>query len=148
MIKPRLISRKGAASLALIASLSLTLIGVPAFADTNSSAHNRSIPIDSNVITQHETKILGKRVKYSATTGTQPVWNSEDEAVATLFYTYYQRTDIKDNASRPLIISFNGGLALPQCGCMLLTLALAFLILIVKVFLFNLTVCKPTRILS
>ncbi len=26
-----------------------------------------------------------------------------------LFYTYYERTDIKDRSSRPLIISFNGG---------------------------------------
>ena len=71
--------------------------------------HNRAIEIDSKVVTEHETKILGKRVKYSATTGTQPVWNSKDEAVATLFYTYYKRTDVKDDAKRPLIISFNGG---------------------------------------
>ena len=73
------------------------------------SAHARAIKIDSSVVTEHETKILGQRVKYSATTGTQPVWNSKDEAVATLFYTYYQRTDIKENTKRPLIISFNGG---------------------------------------
>ena len=71
--------------------------------------HERTIDIDSHVVTEHETKILGKRVKYSATTGTQPVWNNKDDAVATLFYTYYQRTDIKDDGSRPLVISFNGG---------------------------------------
>lgn len=78
-------------------------------ADTNSASHHRTLDIDSSVVTDHETKILGKRIKYSATTGTQPVWNSKDEAVATLFYTYYQRTDVKDNADRPLVISFNGG---------------------------------------
>lgn len=77
--------------------------------DASSASHARAIKIDSSVVTEHETKILGKRVKYKATTGTQPVWNSKDEAVATLFYTYYQRTDVKDNAERPLIISFNGG---------------------------------------
>jgi len=92
---------------ALIAFVSLT---TSASAQAESaSAHARSIKIDSSVVTEHETKILGKRVKYSATTGTQPVWNSKDEAVATLFYTYYQRTDVKENTERPLIISFNGG---------------------------------------
>lgn len=77
--------------------------------EESAALHARAIKIDSSVVTEHETKILGKRVKYSATTGTQPVWNSKDEAVATLFYTYYQRTDVKENTKRPLIISFNGG---------------------------------------
>ncbi|TKB02383.1 carboxypeptidase [Alteromonas portus] len=92
---------------ALIAFVSLT--SSASAQEESASAHARSIKIDSNVVTEHETKILGKRVKYSATTGTQPVWNSKDEAVATLFYTYYQRTDLKDSTERPLIISFNGG---------------------------------------
>ncbi|MEC7527767.1 MAG: carboxypeptidase [Pseudomonadota bacterium] len=92
---------------ALIAFVSLTTSA--SAQEESASAHVRSIKIDSSVVTEHETKILGKRVKYSATTGTQPVWNSKDEAVATLFYTYYQRTDVKENTERPLIISFNGG---------------------------------------
>lgn len=92
---------------ALIAFVSLTTSA--SAQEESASAHARSIKIDSSVLTEHETKILGKRVKYSATTGTQPVWNSKDEAVATLFYTYYQRTDVKENTERPLIISFNGG---------------------------------------
>lgn len=92
---------------ALIAFVSLT--SSASAQEESASAHARSIKIDSSVVTEHATKILGKRVKYSATTGTQPVWNSKDEAVATLFYTYYQRTDVKENTERPLIISFNGG---------------------------------------
>ena len=92
---------------ALIAFVSLTTSA--SAQEESASAHARSIKIDSSVVTEHETKILGKRLKYSATTGTQPVWNSKDEAVATLFYTYYQRTDVKENTERPLIISFNGG---------------------------------------
>ena len=92
---------------ALIAFVSLTTSA--SAQEESASAHARSIKIDSSVVTEHETKILDKRVKYSATTVTQPVWNSKDEAVATLFYTYYQRTDVKENTERPLIISFNGG---------------------------------------
>lgn len=73
------------------------------------SANSRSIEAESSVVTEHKTEINGKRISYSATTGTQPVWNDEGEAAATLFYTYYQRTDVKDNSNRPLIMSFNGG---------------------------------------
>ena len=61
------------------------------------------------VKTMHEVTIKGVRVPYSATTGTQPVWNEAGKPIATLFYTYYQRTDVKDQKTRPLIFSFNGG---------------------------------------
>ncbi|MGB0833870.1 MAG: S10 family peptidase [Psychrobium sp.] len=71
--------------------------------------YSRKIEIDASNTTKHSTTINGKKVKYTATTGTQPVWNSEGEPTASLFYTYYQRTDIKNKAKRPLLISFNGG---------------------------------------
>jgi carboxypeptidase C (cathepsin A) len=47
-----------------------------------------------------------------------PVWDEDGKAIAGLFYTYYERSDVKDRASRPLVISFNGGLALLRYGCM------------------------------
>jgi len=71
--------------------------------------NNRSIEIDSFVETKHKTTINGKKISYSAKTGTQPVWDEEGIAIATLHYTYYRRTDIKVSDSRPLVISFNGG---------------------------------------
>lgn len=74
-----------------------------------SVASQRTIPTDSFVLTEHKTEINGKRVAYSATTGTQPVWDDKGKAIATLFYTYYKRTDIKDTSKRPLVMSFNGG---------------------------------------
>jgi carboxypeptidase C (cathepsin A) len=37
-----------------------------------------------------------------------PVWDEDGKAIAGLFYTYYERSDVKDRASRPLVIS-NGG---------------------------------------
>ena len=73
------------------------------------AANERTISADSFVLTEHKTQINGKRIEYSATTGTQPVWDEKGKAVATLFYTYYKRTDVKDSATRPLIMSFNGG---------------------------------------
>ena len=41
--------------------------------------------------------------------GTQPVWNEDGKAVATLHYTYYERKNVTDQSRRPLVISFNGG---------------------------------------
>jgi len=85
--------------------LSLTFLLISSFA----FAQNREIPIDTIVTTNHITTIKGVKVAYQAQTGTQPVWNKEGKAIATLYYTYYKRTDLKDNPSRPLIFSFNGG---------------------------------------
>jgi len=73
------------------------------------SDNERKLPVEQTVVTKHSTKVNGTKFNYSATTGTQPVWNEKGDAIASLFYTYYQRTDIKDNSSRPLLISFNGG---------------------------------------
>ena len=79
------------------------------FIFSTSIAQNREIPVDTIVVTNHTTTIKGKNVSYQAQTGTQPVWNNEGEPIATLFYTYYKRTDLKNNPERPLIFSFNGG---------------------------------------
>lgn len=69
----------------------------------------RHIEVESAVVTTHTTTIKGQKVPYKATAGTQPVWNAKGEPIASLFYTYYERTDISDKATRPLVISFNGG---------------------------------------
>ena len=37
------------------------------------------------------------------------MWSDDDKAVATLFYTYYKRSDVKDVKNRPIFFSFNGG---------------------------------------
>tara|TARA_R110000796_G_scaffold252645_2_gene390247 strand:- start:116965 stop:118437 length:1473 start_codon:yes stop_codon:yes gene_type:complete len=76
---------------------------------TSIMAQDRKIDVESKVVTTHEVTIKGKRVPYSATVGTQPVWDGNGDPIATLFYTYYERTDVKDKDSRPLVISFNGG---------------------------------------
>ncbi|NIP78888.1 MAG: carboxypeptidase, partial [Actinobacteria bacterium] len=50
----------------------------------------------------------------TVTTGMQPVWDDDGAPMASLFYTYYQRSDVEDRARRPLMISFNGG---PGSAC-------------------------------
>lgn len=90
----------GISSHTVIASDNVTL---------SSAKHERQLAVDEKNVTKHSTKVKGKKFNYTATTGTQPVWDKEGNAIASLFYTYYQRTDVKDTAKRPLVISFNGG---------------------------------------
>jgi secondary thiamine-phosphate synthase enzyme len=49
------------------------------------------------------------RRTYRATAGHQPVWDEAGHAIASVFYVYYERTDIRDRDRRPLVFSFNGG---------------------------------------
>jgi carboxypeptidase C (cathepsin A) len=72
-------------------------------------AQKREIPIDTIVVTNYSTTIKGKTIDYQAQTGTQPVWDKDGNPIATLFYTFYSRTNVKNGSQRPLIFSFNGG---------------------------------------
>ncbi len=72
-------------------------------------SQSRKIPTDTMVVTNHNTIIKNVSISYKATTGTQPVWDDKGNPTATLYYTYYERNNVKDKANRPLVISFNGG---------------------------------------
>lgn len=73
------------------------------------NAQDRSLEPESAVTTTHTVTIKNKVIPYDVTAGTQPVWDEEGKIIASLFFSYYKRSDIKDDANRPLIISFNGG---------------------------------------
>jgi len=75
---------------------------------------SRVLNIDSSVTTHSQVTIKGQVVPYDATAGTMPVWDEEGKPIAGVFYTYYERSDIKDRAARPLVISFNGGPGTPS----------------------------------
>jgi carboxypeptidase C (cathepsin A) len=74
-----------------------------------SLAQERALPAESAVNSTGNVTIKGKAIPYKVTAGTQPVWNAEGKPSASLFYTYYERSDVSDKSRRPLIISFNGG---------------------------------------
>jgi carboxypeptidase C (cathepsin A) len=88
--------------------LILTLLFTILFVQTV-QALDRKIEPDTKQTSTHQTKILGKKIKYNATIGTQPVWDEQGNPIASLHYTYYQKSGVKDLAKRPLLISFNGG---------------------------------------
>ena len=60
-------------------------------------AQDIHVPVDTIVKTFHETTIKGKKIKYTAETGMQPVWDNDGKPIASLFYTYYKRNLPKDS---------------------------------------------------
>ena len=80
-----------------------------AVADPDEHPHRATLPLESAVVTENSVTVNGEVIPYRATTGTLPVYDSEGEAVAGVFFVYYERTDVEDRANRPLSFSFNGG---------------------------------------
>lgn len=85
--------------------LGIFLFGV----SSSTTAQSVQVKVDTTNTSSHEATINGQNVSYDATVGNQPVWNDDGEPIASLFYTYYRRTDIENTDRRPLVISFNGG---------------------------------------
>lgn len=67
------------------------------------------IPADRSSTAEDEVTIDGKVVPYRVSTGTQPVWDDAGKPIASMFYTFYERSDVEDAKTRPLVFSFNGG---------------------------------------
>lgn len=72
-------------------------------------AQQLNTSMDSTVTTEGQVNIKGTSIKYTATTGKQPVWDEKGNIIAGLQFTYYERSNVKDKSKRPLVISFNGG---------------------------------------
>lgn len=64
---------------------------------------------DSQVITSHIGEFNGRKVAFKAITGTLPVYYENNKVIAGLFFTYYQRTNDKQNKNRPIAFLINGG---------------------------------------
>ena len=76
--------------------------------ERNPSKLNQLDP-DYSVTTEHSVTIKGQKIPYKAVAGSIPVWNDSGKVIAGVFYTYYERNDVKDRSTRPLVVSFNGG---------------------------------------
>lgn len=96
-----------------IAGAAIAQSGAPS-KNTNPISRSRVLHVDSAVVTKHTVTIKGKVVPYTATTGTMPIWDEDGRPIAGVFYTYYEREDVTDRATRPLVISFNGGPGTPS----------------------------------
>lgn len=91
----------------LTTAMAAVLLG--AWGSPAQSQQQIHIPADTAVVTEHTVTIGGETIPYRATAGTMPVYDSENRAIASVFYVYYERTDVQDRTRRPLTFSFNGG---------------------------------------
>lgn len=72
-------------------------------------SQSRTLPVDTTVTTKHKLTTQTDSFNYTATTGTQPVWDENGDPIASLHYTYYTKDNVSNRSQRPLVISFNGG---------------------------------------
>ena len=78
-------------------------------AEDKNLGFKRELTLEQKAEKTGEVTIKGQKVPYKVTASTQPVWDEEGKVVAGLFYIYYERTDVTNKETRPLVISFNGG---------------------------------------
>ncbi len=77
--------------------------------DKDSSSGKVEVPLDQATTKEGSVSVKGQQISYNVTTGTQPVWDADGEPIASMFYTFYERTGVEDASARPLVFSFNGG---------------------------------------
>ncbi len=119
MSHERAFSLRRSWSAVLLAATFLTGSPLPAAEDDKESMKGaespmeslpeRKLPADTALTRAATVEILGRRVPYEVTTGTQPVYGEDGATIAALHYTYYRRSDVADDTRRPLFVSFNGG---------------------------------------
>jgi carboxypeptidase C (cathepsin A) len=61
------------------------------------------------VVRESSVTIDGQKVPYKATTGKLILKGDDDKPRASIFHVSYERTDVKDPATRPVMFAFNGG---------------------------------------
>src|SRR5690606_9472107 len=113
-IQTRSVSPVRSAASVLVAGLTLAAAPDLAWSQARTAsaeveASRVTIPLEHAVSSQHTATIKGQRVPYRATAGTLPVYDTEGNPIASVFYVFYERTDVQDKTRRPLMISFNGG---------------------------------------
>lgn len=61
------------------------------------------------VIREATVEIAGKKIPYRVTTGKLSLKQDDGKIRASIFHVSYERTDVADSASRPVMFAFNGG---------------------------------------
>jgi carboxypeptidase C (cathepsin A) len=68
-----------------------------------------SKPEAKSSATQHQIKIDGKAINYTATAGWLILENDKEEPIARFGYTAYTKDSVEDRSRRPVMFAFNGG---------------------------------------
>ncbi len=72
---------------------------------TEDQAFKETQPVSKNA----EITIDGKKIPYEVTAAKIILKDDDDKPKASIFYTSYLRTGVKDSVSRPVLFAFNGG---------------------------------------
>lgn len=77
--------------------------------DTTTKEAPGAEPKAQSSVTDHSIKIGAQLVPYHATAATMILKNDKGDAIGSLYYTAYTRSDSKDVSTRPIAFVYNGG---------------------------------------
>src|SRR5574341_1095995 len=77
--------------------------------DVRDTGAAKPVPKEESSVTEHTIRVGGQLVPYRATAATILLKNDKDEAIGSLYYTAYTRSDVRDMSTRPLAFVYNGG---------------------------------------
>lgn len=87
---------------------------LPEAPDKAVEAYKIKLNPDTTITRKNTVTIKGLRIPYTVIAGTIPVWDEKENPLAGVFFTYYERSDVTDRSSRPIVFSFNGGPGTPS----------------------------------
>jgi carboxypeptidase C (cathepsin A) len=100
---------------ALIVAILFTTVAGPAPAQRPATPPETAadkvapVPPEDSSVTERTIRLGGATVPYRAMAATMLLENGDGQAIGSLYYTAYTRTDTRDPATRPLAFVYNGG---------------------------------------
>jgi carboxypeptidase C (cathepsin A) len=87
----------------------LVILTMPALAqDEAAESGDKAVPEARTWVTNHSATVGGRKVDYTVTAGTMLMHNDEDEPVALMGFTAYEKQGA-DKRTRPVMFAYNGG---------------------------------------
>ena len=86
----------------------LALAGVAFAQEEGESKDEKEVPEAKQVVTEHSATIGGRKIDYTVTAGTMLMKNDDEEPVALVGYTAYEKKGA-NKGTRPIMFAYNGG---------------------------------------
>jgi len=86
----------------------LALAGVAFAQEEGESKDEKEVPEAKQVVTEHSATIGGRKIDYKVTAGTMLMKNDEEEPIALVGFTAYEKKGA-DKRTRPIMFAYNGG---------------------------------------
>ena len=96
-------------SLFLLVCYSALGANEPEKAPDATPAKEPTTPVIAPVVRESTVTVDGKKIPYKVTTGKLQLKQEDGKPRASIFHVSYERTDIKDLSTRPVMFAFNGG---------------------------------------